>query len=261
MTNVNLYISVSGVNGIGKSSIVDMLCRKNKWLQILETPDQTIKPLEIGPSAKNPIIGELWHLRQIIFREKSLRMPGIKVADRTAQDCLVYAKAFEKEGKLNHDSYKIFEDIVRAIHLTDPDMEIVLWADIDKIKERITQRGRYNLEGWGEDDLTHLRLVNDGFKEYYEDFRDIRPLVFFDTTNDIPEKTFNRVMDKINKKKAFDRKIDTQAPLSGYFRKKNQIGTTMPSEFADNRNLSEFEPAAVVAASSAIETKEQQVNL
>lgn len=259
MTNVNLYISVSGVHGIGKSSIVDMLCRKNKWLQILETPDQTIKPLEIGPSAKNPIIGELWHLRQIIFREKSLRMPGIKVADRTAQDCLVYAKAFEKEEKINHDTYKIFEDIVRAVHLTDPDMEIVLWADIDKIKERIAGReSKYNMDGWGEDDLTHLRLVNDGFKEYYEDFRDVRPLVFFDTTNDIPEKTFNRVMDRINKKKAGDRKIDTQAPLSGYFRNnKRPAGTPLIAD--KNSLINDFNEQVAL---SCIETKkEQQVNL
>lgn len=197
--DINLYVCVSGVHGIGKSSIVEMLCRRNNWLRIPETPDTTIRPFDIGPSASNPIIGEIWHLRQIIFREKFLRLPGIKVADRTVQDCLVYSKAFEREGKISPETYRMFEDITRAVSLTDPDLEVVLWADIDKLKSRIKGRGRYNLEGWGEDDLEHLRCVNDGFKDYYESFRDLRPLVFFDTTDDAPEETFGKAMDEIQK--------------------------------------------------------------
>ncbi len=184
-----MYITISGAHGVGKTSICKLLAKRNCWEHIPETLDTTIAPPVLGPEG-NPLLGQLWFLRQMILREKKIRTIGfdsVIVADRIWNDLYVYSKSL-----LSEDEFKIFDSIASSIPKKLPTLEIVLWANNEIIVERIKNRNRNNIGEWGEDNLTYLVTINGAYKKYYEDFKDLRPIFLVEASGGL-EETYEKV--------------------------------------------------------------------
>ncbi|VVC04949.1 Thymidylate kinase [Candidatus Burarchaeum australiense] len=168
---IGIYISISGVHGIGKSLVARMLAKRNGWEFSPEVVDTVIRPPRFGPRSREKLLAELWHMRQLMQREEWLAKNRDKVCitDRWWQDVVVYGKVL-----LSPKEFRIVENVVSWIPKETPDLEIVLWAPDDNVFTKVGERGRDKGVTWGEKDLSYLRQVNTGFRSYYDSFKDIR---------------------------------------------------------------------------------------
>ncbi|MBU3896330.1 MAG: deoxynucleoside kinase [Nanoarchaeota archaeon] len=184
-----MYVTISGVHGIGKSSICNLLVKRNKWELLPEILDVLVSPPVFGPKSDNKLLSELWFMRQMIVRENKIRSsPGpIILCDRGWHDVLIYSKVLLSENEFN-----VFQSVISAIPKKFPDLEIVLWAENKKVMERINSRNRNNLGSWGEDDLEYLKSVNELYKKYHDDFKDVKNIVLVDASGSL-EDTYSQV--------------------------------------------------------------------
>lgn len=167
----SIYISISGVHGIGKSLVARMLANRNGWEYSAESVDRQIAPPRFGPRSSEKLLAELWHMRQLMKREEWLakNREEVCISDRWWQDVLVYSRVL-----LNAKEYRIVENVVSWIPKMRPDLEIVLWAPNDEVFKRVGQRGRDKGVTWGEKDLKYIRELNTGFRNYYDASKDLR---------------------------------------------------------------------------------------
>ncbi|MDD5416455.1 MAG: deoxynucleoside kinase [Candidatus Aenigmarchaeota archaeon] len=184
-----MYVTISGVHGIGKSSICNLLVKRNKWELLPEILDVTVPPPVFGPKSEHKLLTQLWFMRQMIVRENKIRSSPdpIILCDRGWHDVLIYSKVL-----LNNNEFNIFQSVISAIPKKFPELEIILWTDTEKIIERIKARNRDNLGSWGEDDLEYLKNVNELYKEYYDDFKDIKNIILIDASGTL-EETYSKV--------------------------------------------------------------------
>ncbi|MFH1285770.1 MAG: deoxynucleoside kinase [Candidatus Micrarchaeota archaeon] len=174
-----MYISISGVHGIGKSTLCRLLARRNGWQYSPEVLDTMIPPPRLGPKSPERLLGELWHMRQLILREEEIKKynNSVLITDRWWHDLIIYGKSL-----LSEKEFRIFEDIITAVPKETPDLEIVLWATPEALVERIKNRRRTTMTKWGEDDEEYLNKVNEEFKKYYENFKEMRTIVLLEAT-------------------------------------------------------------------------------
>jgi len=184
-----MYISISGVHGIGKSLVVRMLAKRNGWEYSPEVVDTIIHPPRFGPNSKEKLLSELWHMRQLIKREEWLvkNRHRVCITDRWWQDLIIYSKIL-----LTPKEFRIIENIVSWIPKETPDLEIVLYAPGNSVFQGIGKRGRDREEGWGYKDIGYLHKVNNEFKAYYEAFKDLRSIELVEASP-IIEETYQKV--------------------------------------------------------------------
>jgi len=184
-----MYVTISGAHGIGKSSICNLLVKRNKWELLPEVIDATVPPPVFGPKSEHKLLSQLWFMRQMIVRENKIRSSPdpIILCDRGWHDVLIYSKAL-----LNENEFNVFQSVISAIPKKLPDLEIILWTDSNNIVERIKNRKRDNLSSWGEDNLEYLQNINESYKKYYDDFKDIKNIVLIDSSGSL-EDTYSQV--------------------------------------------------------------------
>jgi deoxyadenosine/deoxycytidine kinase len=137
-----MYVTISGVHGIGKSSICNLLVKRNKWELLPEILDVSVSPPVFGPKSDNKLLSQLWFMRQMIVRENKIRSSPdpIILCDRGWNDVLIYSKVL-----LNENEFNVFQSVISAIPKKFPDLEIILWTDSEKVIDRINGRKRENL--------------------------------------------------------------------------------------------------------------------
>ena len=191
----SIYISVSGVHGIGKSLVARMLAKRNGWEFSPEAVDSVIRPPRFGPRSREKLFAELWHMRQLMSREEWLarNKENVCITDRWWQDVIVYGKVL-----LSPKEFRIVENVVSWIPKANPDLEVVLWAPDDNVFKKISERGRDKGMTWGEKDLGYLREVNTGFRSYYDSFKDIRNIALIEA-RPVIEETYSLVKKVVSK--------------------------------------------------------------
>ncbi|MCE1254296.1 MAG: deoxynucleoside kinase [Anaerolineae bacterium] len=141
------YIVIAGNIGVGKSTLVDLLCHKLDWQPFFE------------PEAENPYLADFyasmqrWSFHsQIYFLARRLEsyqeledFRSSTILDRSIyEDAEIFAHNLYLQGHLNHrdyDTYRIlYESVVRL--LPPPDLVIYLRASVPTLLQRITLRGR-----------------------------------------------------------------------------------------------------------------------
>ncbi|GEM_PF-1977007 len=183
------YVSISGVHGIGKTTICRLLARRNRWYYSPEIVDSLLPPPQFGPKSGEKLYSELWHMRQLIIRESELKRhkADVFVSDRWWQDLAIYSQVL-----LSPKEYRLVESLITAVPKEVPDLEIVLWAPDEAVLTRVRKRNRLAAEMWAEDDIDYLKKLNSRFKKYYEDFKDIRNVVLVECSENV-EETYQRV--------------------------------------------------------------------
>ena len=141
------FVAVAGNIGVGKSSLVALLCEKLGWQPFYE------------PVADNPYLVDFytdmqtWAFHsQIFFLTHRLRMhrqlfdhPSSVLLDRTVyEDAEVFASNLYQQGKIQPRDFKTYQDLYGVLtdFLPPPDLVVYLRASVSTLYDRISSRGR-----------------------------------------------------------------------------------------------------------------------
>jgi len=162
------FIAVAGNIGVGKSTLVSLLCKQLHWEPFFE------------PVGDNPYLVDFyadmasWSFHsQIFFLTRRLRShhqlaqhPTSVVQDRSVyEDAEIFAQNLYLQGYIKERDYETYETIIQI--LPPPDLVIYLRASVDTLMARIARRGRDY-----ERTITpqYLQSLNDLYEDWISNF-------------------------------------------------------------------------------------------
>jgi len=166
------FIAVAGNIGVGKSTLVNMLCAEMGWDPFYE------------PVAENPYLADFyadmraWAFHsQVFFLTHRLRShfqlaqhTTSVIQDRSVyEDAEIFAENLHQQGHMKARDYQTYRELYETAtqFLPPPDLVIYLRASVDTLLERIALRGR-DYEQTIEPD--YLRSLNNLYEAWIEDF-------------------------------------------------------------------------------------------
>jgi len=144
---VKKFVAVAGNIGVGKSTLVKLLCERLGWEPFYE------------PVAENPYLEDFyqdmkaWAFHsQVFFLTHRLRaqlelldFPGSVIQDRTVyEDAEIFAHNLYRQGQIAERDYAAYRDLYELLTemLDPPDLVVYLRATVPTLQQRIAQRGR-----------------------------------------------------------------------------------------------------------------------
>ena len=141
------FIAVAGNIGVGKSTLVTLLCEQLRWQPFYE------------PVAENPYLPDFysdmraWAFHsQIYFLTHRLRIhrqlldyPASAVQDRSVyEDAEIFAHNLYRQGHIHERDYHTYCELYQVLtdFLPPPDLVVYLRASVPTLLRRIAQRGR-----------------------------------------------------------------------------------------------------------------------
>ncbi|RPI71895.1 MAG: deoxynucleoside kinase [Geobacteraceae bacterium] len=141
------FVAVAGNIGVGKSTLVEMLCVRLGWEPFFE------------PVTENPYLEDFykdmraWSFHsQVFFLTHRLRShyklgqhPGSVVQDRSVyEDAEIFAYNLFLQGYINQRDYQTYRDLYETTSrlLPPPDLVVYLRASVPTLQKRISNRGR-----------------------------------------------------------------------------------------------------------------------
>ncbi|WP_298009156.1 MULTISPECIES: deoxynucleoside kinase [Anaerolinea] len=166
------YITVAGNIGVGKSTLVELLCARLGWQPFYE------------PEAHNPYLSDFyqdmaaWGFHsQVFFLANRLQIhrqiilfPGSVVQDRSVyEDAEIFAANLYRQGYLSERDYATYRALYQGIveFLPPPDLVIYLRARPETLMERIARRNRDYERGISRE---YLEALNDLYEHWIESF-------------------------------------------------------------------------------------------
>jgi deoxyadenosine/deoxycytidine kinase len=141
------FIAIAGNIGVGKSTLVELLCQRLGWQPFYE------------PVAENPYLPDFyrdmrsWAFHsQIFFLTHRLRIhrqllntPGSVIQDRSVyEDAEIFARNLHMQGAISKRDFETYSELYRVLveFLPPPDLVIYLRASSTTLLERISRRNR-----------------------------------------------------------------------------------------------------------------------
>jgi deoxyadenosine/deoxycytidine kinase len=141
------FVVVAGNIGVGKSTLVKMICQRLGWQPFYE------------PEAENPYLSDFyqdmraWSFHsQIFFLTHRLRIhrqlldhPTSAIQDRSVyEDAEVFAENLYRQGNIDQRDYHSYRELYQVLteFLPPPDLVIYLRASVSTLLARITRRDR-----------------------------------------------------------------------------------------------------------------------
>lgn len=141
------FVAVAGNIGVGKSTLVALLCQNLAWQPFYE------------PVAENPYLADFyadmrtWAFHsQIFFLTHRLRMhrqllahPTSVLQDRTVyEDAEIFAENLYQQGLIQTRDYNTYHELYEVLtgFLPPPDLVVYLRASVSTLFSRISKRGR-----------------------------------------------------------------------------------------------------------------------
>lgn len=141
------FVAVAGNIGVGKSTLVSMLCNRLGWQPFFE------------PVGENPYLADfygdmrLWSFHsQIFFLTRRLRLhrelldhPTSAIQDRCVyEDAEIFAQNLYMQGLMDERDYSSYRELYRVLSefLPPPDLVVYLRASVETLRHRISNRGR-----------------------------------------------------------------------------------------------------------------------
>ncbi|MDH5505691.1 MAG: deoxynucleoside kinase [Anaerolineae bacterium] len=166
------FVAVAGNIGVGKSTLVELLCERLGWEPYYE------------PVAENPYLEDFyedmraWAFHsQVYFITHRLRShrellnhPTSVIQDRTLyEDAEIFAKNLFLSGQITPRDYQAYNDLYALLTdlLSPPDLVIYLRASVSTLMSRIALRGRDF-----ESQITpeYLGQLNNLYESWIQDF-------------------------------------------------------------------------------------------
>jgi deoxyadenosine/deoxycytidine kinase len=166
------FVAVAGNIGVGKSTLVGMLCDRLGWQPFFE------------PVGENPYLADFYHdMRawsfhsQIFFLTRRLRShrqlcdhPASAIQDRSVyEDAEVFAQNLYRQGLMVERDYHSYHElyVVLTEFLPAPDLVVYLRASISTLEGRISHRGRDYERTISAD---YLGQLNELYEEWINNF-------------------------------------------------------------------------------------------
>ncbi|MBI5299060.1 MAG: deoxynucleoside kinase [Deltaproteobacteria bacterium] len=176
------YIAIAGNMGVGKSSLVEFLCRHFQ-----------VKPF-FEPNDKNPYLEDFYKdmkayafYSQLYFLSQKFKMyfdlvksEGTVIQDRTIfEDAEIFATNLFKQGFISKRDFKIYKTFYQSIvkAFRPPDLLIYLKCSLPTIKKRIAKRGR-GIEK--EIPESYLRGLNKLYEQWIKRYK-LSPVLVYPT--------------------------------------------------------------------------------
>ncbi|MDX1436784.1 MAG: deoxynucleoside kinase [Anaerolineales bacterium] len=147
MSTVKRVVVVAGNIGVGKSTLVNLLCDRLDWSPFYE-PHQENPYLEdfYGAMKRWGFHSQVFFLTQRArIHQQLFKHPTSVVQDRCLyEDAEVFACNLYKQGSFAERDYRTYLELyeVLAAFLPPPDLIIYLRASVSTLQGRIAQRGR-----------------------------------------------------------------------------------------------------------------------
>ena len=166
------YITVAGNIGVGKSTLVEMICQRIGFHPFYE------------PVTENPYLADFyanmnaWSFHsQIFFLTHRIRLhqqlilsPGSVIQDRSIyEDAEIFARNLFLQGKMDERDYHTYHALYETMteFLITPDLVIYLRASVPTLTNRIKQRDRYYEQDIPEDYLSQLITLYESWIEHF----------------------------------------------------------------------------------------------
>jgi deoxyadenosine/deoxycytidine kinase len=166
------FVAIAGNIGVGKSTLVKMLCREMDWDPFYE------------PVNENPYLSDFYHNMsawafhsQIFFLTHRLRAhfnlaqhPNSVVQDRSVyEDSEIFARNLYRQGNITDRDYQTYRELYETAvqFLPPPDLVIYLRASADTLITRINSRGR---DYERKISVDYLQNLNDLYETWIENF-------------------------------------------------------------------------------------------
>lgn len=141
------FVAVAGNIGVGKSTLVRMLCAKLGWEPFYE------------PVTENPYLADFyrnmneWAFHSQVFflthrlkaHDELARYPSSVIQDRSVyEDAEIFAQNLYLQGHIQERDYNTYRDLYETMlrFLPPPDLVIYLRASVSTLMGRISNRGR-----------------------------------------------------------------------------------------------------------------------
>lgn len=169
---MNKYIVVAGNIGVGKSTLVDLLCQRLGWDPFYE------------PVTENPYLSDFyrdmnaWGFHsQVFFLAHRLQIQyaivnhkGSVIQDRSIyEDAEIFATNLFKQGHISQRDFDTYQALYTAMNdfLPPPDLVIYLKASVPTLLARISHRKRDYEKSINAD---YLALLNDLYQDWINQF-------------------------------------------------------------------------------------------
>ena len=166
------FVAVAGNIGVGKSTLVEMLCVRLGWEPFYE------------PVTENPYLEDFyrdmsaWSFHsQVFFLTHRLRShyklgqhPSSVVQDRSVyEDAEIFANNLFLQGHINQRDYQTYRDLYETTSrlLPPPDLVVYLRASVPTLMNRIERRGRDYERTISAD---YLNGLNELYEQWIENF-------------------------------------------------------------------------------------------
>ncbi len=166
MENVNrVEIVVDGVTGVGKSSLVKILCEEftlKPFSELFEDENRLLhkffydRPKWAFPMQTNFLTNRFKQYKQAM-------KIGNAVMDRSIYSDKIFARMYLEYGYLNPEEYAVYNNLLHTMleHVTPPKLLVYLRVNTDEAIRRIHKRGR-------PDEVNVEREYWDHLNEFYE---------------------------------------------------------------------------------------------
>jgi deoxyadenosine/deoxycytidine kinase len=176
------FITIAGNIGVGKSTLVRLLAKRNGWEPVFEAVTE------------NPYLADFYRdMRrwsfpsQVFFLSRRLQQhhyllqqPGSIIQDRSVyEDAEIFARNLFEQGDMSDRDWSCYGDLYRTLTLLlqPPDLVIYLRASVPTLRRRIAGRGR-DFEQEISDE--YLARLNHLYDEWSRNFS-LSPVLTIDT--------------------------------------------------------------------------------
>ncbi len=166
-------IVVDGVTGVGKSSLVKILCEEfelKAFSELFEDENRLLhkffydRPKWAFPMQTNFLTNRFKQYQQAM-------KVGNAVMDRSIYSDKIFARMYLEYGYLNPEEYAVYNNLLHTMleHVTPPKLLVYLRVNTDEAIRRIHRRGR-------PDELEVEREYWDNLNQFYENnYKDFDP--------------------------------------------------------------------------------------
>lgn len=200
---MTLKIAITGVHGIGKSTIIQNLIKnmdklKEFGFEIIKSYEEWGNPpFKLGGTFE----GQIWIMNQNIKRNKEVKnfleenknKNALLLFDRTPIDAFLYSKYFFGDTPVYH----IIEEMYNLQEWMDYDLLFLLTASTTAVQKRIIDRNRATIKEWKEAETNYIEGI---LNLFYEHFKDKKNVYVINTENKSAEETTNEILNVIKSK-------------------------------------------------------------